>query len=1125
MRFCPVIQGIPCWQLALLCLFWVLIATPVAAEDEDLAELRVRVVDKEDGRPIVGAMVQIAGDMKPSDEDGLARFEVQAEASALLMSVDAPAYFVHSATLPAARRSSSLPTEMNVELIRFEQLRFHFSFYDSTLPIPFITHNSTIKANGRLTLADQEFAVVRGKARVDLDLERLRLRSTLAGGAKPMLQVELSGYRPTTFQAPMLESDYIETIRTSSRSVISGKPRTWRIPIVLEAAAREDVLRLILNLHDTRSGGVLRRTAQVRLPGFGQQTSTSGQVIFTLKREDLQRFKDRFGDRITVETSTMEYRDGSLELAITTLLEALDRGESKLTESVMMEPAPTRPAMTLQLEPPLQTAARDQAIAWQYQLTNTGNSGLQNIVVSDPNCAPVDVIAGDINGNDRLDVGETWWLECTGVAHETFSSSVRATAETTSGKSISATAMASLVVTDCAAGQQAMPALVGMSPSAALALLKRLGIDSPMVAEVESNDAAPDTIFEQQPQPEACIDITSAAIWLNVAVPLALPEPEPAGSLEAELECAEGLEITAGARPSRTCWLAVRNWAPTDEHVRMAVTLPGGTSLDVWPMNDSAWPPNMHNPGVADLRFKQRYIFTLLFSAPITATPEVVTVGITVSQRGHGRVNLELPVSILPPGRMPSRGSGIRPPVAMADGTGDYCVWRYKAFGDPPNCFLFNIATCDTVAYDGNARYERVGQNMTKLEASVLMSRLSSYGGDAYGCRQQREPDPAEQPPLRRCSDGSMVASDQPCPNPTRQCPDGSEVPVDDPCPPPDVPNPEYQCLDGTMVIDPDDCPDINSDPEAKPDQPGGLDCRTYGQQAELYFDDDRQEYLCRCKPGHAFHVSERCVPDQDLEQCLDYPGTFPYNGVCQCLYADEYWSEGLGRCAAIEDWPEEELADCSAWPGTLPLPDPFDGELRCTCPLGTDWSDDLKRCVTQADTEVAGTDCSHQPGTVAQMDYYTNTAVCACPGADETWDADAGQCTSAGATGSGSTPVGNDPDPPPPTDVQPGQCNDQTTSGSDEPVRVQIPVSGETGVELTYDTVNVKDRVRAFIDGQLTFDSGCVGTDGDAHQTISMPVGAQVLEIDVYPNCESSDQTKWSFSVDCAGSDPNGGQ
>jgi len=601
------------------------------------------------------------------------------------------------------------------------------------------------------------------------------------------------------------------------------------------------------------------------------------------------------------------------------------------------------------------------------------------------------------------------------------------------------------------------------------------------------------------------------------------PPPEPEGPLRAELECADGLEITAGARPSRTCWLAVRDWAPSDNRVKVAVTLPSGTALDVWPLNDSAWPPNMHHPGVADLRFKERYIFSLFFSAPVTATPGIVPVGISVSQAGHGRVDLSLDVNVLPPGRLPSQGSGIRPPVEIASGSGDYCVWRYKAFGDPPPCFLFNIAACGTAAYDGNARYERVGQNMAKLEASVLMSRLSRYGGDAYGCLAALNP-PAEV----RCPDGSTPPAGRSCPQPVRVCPDGTTVIGDQSCPPlpppdpdPDSepdPEPQRTCQDGSVIDADQVCPAQDAD------GPPGLDCSVYGPQAELYWDNDAQEHLCRCRAGYSFHISDRCVPAEDIAQCLNYPGTYPADGACQCLTPGHYWSQTARRCLPPEELPDSELADCSAWPGTLPLPDPASGDLVCTCPVGTRWSDDLGRCATQAEEGLADIDCSHRPGTVAQMDYFTNTAVCACPGADETWDADSASCTGGGGGGQGGggiAPVGDDPDPPPPDEVQAGQCNDQSTSGNDQPVRVRIPVVGEPAVELIYETYGIKDRVRAFVDGQLAFDSGCVGTRGNAHQTIPLPASAQLLEIDVYPNCEGTSGTDWNFTVNCSGSNP----
>ncbi len=1056
--------------------------------DDDLAELNVRVVDRDRSHPIAGALVTLdRSDMALSDEDGLARFRVPADADALPITVDAPNYFVFRDRLPATRRSTSMPSEVVIELLLLERIDLHFRFYELP-PGPgywfAIRNKRPIAADGQMMLADQTFPIIKGEARAELGLDHLRMQSLLSGSDQRLARVELPGYKTEAEVAKFLTEKRFEIHRQYGGPNFDNHrqdPLVYTFNVGLEPDSSADVLDLDLELHNTRTGNPIRQPTSVRLPGFGQQTTTSGQASFTLRREDLERFRDRFGDRISIEARAPEFRDGRLELPIARLLEAVARGQSALAEIITMEPAPTRPAMMLRLSPSLQTAARDQGIAWQYELTNAGDAVLENVTVSDPNCAPLDIIAGDVNGNDQLDLGETWWLECTTVARLTFSDTVRATAETDTGKAISVTATADLVVNDCPSGQQAVPNLKGMSVADALEALERIGTDVPMLAEVETDMATPDTIIDQQPQPGACIDEASGAVWLTVAGAAAAPESEPDGPLDAELECAEGLEITVGARPSRSCSLKVKNWAHSDEHVRVAVTLPGGTELDVWPINDSAWPPNMHNPGVADMRFKERYTFTLFFSAPSTAAPGLVEVAITVSQHGHGRVSFSFPVSILPRGRTPSQGNGIRPPVEMADGSGEYCVWRYKAFGDPPPCFLFNIAVCGTAAYDSNARYERVGQNMTKLEASVLMNRLSRYGGDAYGCLAQLNPPQ------------------------TRSCPDGTSVAPDLPCPP--LPEPEAE-------------PDPEPEPQPE-DETTDLDCSHYGPKAELYFDAARGEQLCRCRSGYAFHDSDRCVPAEDLGQCLDYPGTYPDGNVCRCPGTDEFWSASSGRCLGIEDWPEAELADCSAWPGTLPLPDPINGELQCTCPLGSTWSSDLNRCATQAETEIADTDCSQRPGTVPVMDYYLNRVVCECPGSDSAWDANAGRCTAATGT-TGATPVGDDPDPPTPDEVQAGQCNDQATSGNDNPVRVQIPVAGERSVGLTYETYSIKDRIRAFVDGQLAFDSGCVGTGGNVDQVIDLSGSAQTLEIDVYPNCESStSSTDWNFTVECGGPAP----
>jgi hypothetical protein len=61
--------------------------------------------------------------------------------------------------------------------------------------------------------------------------------------------------------------------------------------------------------------------------------------------------------------------------------------------------------------------AVDSAVVWRYEVTNTGDSALSSITVTDdqPGVNPV-YVSGDTDGNDLLDVGETWIYADTGVA-------------------------------------------------------------------------------------------------------------------------------------------------------------------------------------------------------------------------------------------------------------------------------------------------------------------------------------------------------------------------------------------------------------------------------------------------------------------------------------------------------------------------------------------------------------------------------------------------------------------------------------------------------------------------------------------------------------------------------------
>jgi hypothetical protein len=95
--------------------------------------------------------------------------------------------------------------------------------------------------------------------------------------------------------------------------------------------------------------------------------------------------------------------------------------------------------------------------------------------------------------------------------------------------------------------------------------------------------------------------------------------------------------------------------------------------------------------------------------------------------------------------------------------------------------------------------------------------------------------------------------------------------------------------------------------------------------------------------------------------------------------------------------------------------------------------------------------------------------------------------------------------------------CNSVVNAGGDNGDTVPIDVSGTTGtVEFKYETYSQPDRMVVFIDRQLVFDSGCLGTMGYRSQFIRLPEGAMNLTVRVEPNCMGGSNTTWAFSLQC---------
>ncbi|MCG6534250.1 MAG: carboxypeptidase-like regulatory domain-containing protein, partial [Syntrophales bacterium LBB04] len=212
-------------------------------------------------------------------------------------------------------------------------------------------------------------------------------------------------------------------------------------------------------------------------------------------------------------------------------------------------------------------------------------------------------------------------------------------------------------------------------------------------------------------------------------------------SLTAELDCGDSFELTPGDFLGKGCGIVVRGWrGNTEDRVEVKVDYNPSSGIEIFPGDTSAPPSLMYTAGVSD--YNDRYIFSESFKAGDNAPSGTTTITITISQKGAGRVSLPLRIAVLAKGQSASSGPGIRPPAQVATGSGgNFCVWRYKMFGDPPPCFHFVAAICGKYSLPD---YELVGSGMTWGEADARVGQLSRYFDDQYGCTAAQSKPPQQ---------------------------------------------------------------------------------------------------------------------------------------------------------------------------------------------------------------------------------------------------------------------------------------------------------------------------------------------------------------------------------------------
>lgn len=329
----------------------------------------------------------------------------------------------------------------------------------------------------------------------------------------------------------------------------------------------------------------------------------------------------------------------------------------------------------------------------------------------------------------------------------------------------------------------------------------------------------------------------------------------PASSigLSAALDCGDSFELAPGDFAGKGCGIVIRGWrGNTEDRVEVRVNYDKSSGLEITPGDWSMSPSNMYTPGTTD--FHDRYVLSQSFRASRNARSGTYPVTFTVNQKGTaGTILLRLQVMILQPGQTPSPGPGTRPPATINTGSGgQYCVWRHKMFGDPPPCFHFVAAACNTPRYR-QPNYELIGRDMKWSEADAMVSRMSRYQKDEYGCLEITAQQPSD-----RDGDGTPDDLDG-CPNnPKKTAPGfcGCKKPETD-RDGDGVPDCIDNCPDNPEKVEPGICGCKQSDKDS--DKDGTPDC------IDDCADDPNKikEGICGCN-----------VPDEDKDN----------NGVIDCL-------------------------------------------------------------------------------------------------------------------------------------------------------------------------------------------------------------------------------------------------
>ena len=96
-------------------------------------------------------------------------------------------------------------------------------------------------------------------------------------------------------------------------------------------------------------------------------------------------------------------------------------------------------------------------------------------------------------------------------------------------------------------------------------------------------------------------------------------------------------------------------------------------------------------------------------------------------------------------------------------------------------------------------------------------------------------------------------------------------------------------------------------------------------------------------------------------------------------------------------------------------------------------------------------------------------------------------------------------------------ECGTLTAAGGDTPETHTINLGQRSGTfNFSYETYSQEDRMIVTYEGNILFDTGCVGTSGTRTEPISYSGKSSNVTVKVFPNCPGGSGTLWNFTVNC---------